>query len=103
MLSRKPLDCRRNDITEQYIVGPVCQEASDCADRYIINQPHNNSEDRQSQPAVGYYTVDLIGNGKTPALFFFDIAALDDGCNVNVTLIGDDTLGVIVQLILQLP
>ena len=42
------LDCRRNDLTEQYIVCPVCYETTNCTYRYIINNPHYNCENRKS-------------------------------------------------------
>ena len=67
--------------------------------RYIVNNEHNNRENRQSQPAVCYDLIDLIRGGKLAGALLL-IAALDDGSDIDIALVGDDTLRIIVHLFL---
>ena len=87
-------------ITEHSIVCPVSCPAADGSYRYIVNQPHNYCEDRKCQPTVGNHAVDLIGSGQLLG-FILGAANADDGGNINITLIGDNTLGIIIKFVLQ--
>ena len=86
-------------IAEHTVVGPV---GSGCAHAYHsdpVDQEHNDGKDGQPQPAVGDDAVDLI-RGRQRTLVLLLIAALDDLGDVDIALVGDDALGVVVQLLL---
>ena len=84
-------------IAEQSIVCPVCCCTSDGNHGNVVNQEHNHSKDRQAQPTVGNYLIDLIGCCQT-ALVLFPQAILDQLGDVLIPLIGNDALCIIIQL-----
>ena len=86
-------------IAEHAIVGPI---RSGCAHTHHgdpVYQEHYHGEDGQAQPAIGDDFVDFVGCRQSARVLFL-IAALNKLGNVDVTLTGDDALGVIVQLLL---
>ena len=92
----------------QHVVRPVCQEGADRnaavrnggAHGQGVDQEHDDDEDRQGEDAVGDDLVDLVGDGElTLALFL--INALEQLADVDVALVGDDALGVVVQLLFR--
>ena len=85
-------------VTEQAIIGPVGSGGAHGHHGDVVHQIHDHGENRQAQPAVGDDPVDLIGGGKLPLIVLL-VAALDKLCNVDVPLVGDDALGIIVQLL----
>ena len=85
-------------VTEQAVIGPVGSGGAHGHHGDVVHQIHDHGENRQAQPAVGDDPVDLIGGGKLPLIVLL-VAALDKLCNVDVPLIGDDALGIIVQLL----
>ena len=84
-------------ITEQAIIGPVSDPATDGRHRDEVHQNHDSSENRQGGEPVGDNTVDLIRNGH-PAGLLFLVATLQDRGDVHITLVGDDAFSVIIQL-----
>ena len=84
-------------ITEQAIIGPVSDPATDGRHRDEIHQNHDSSENRQGSEAIGDNTVDLIGNSH-PAGLLFLVATLQDRSDVHITLVGDNAFSVIIQL-----
>ena len=92
---------RRNDLSKEYIVGPVRYKSTYCCDRYIIYNPHNNREDRKCQPAVSYDPVDLIRCCHGVFLVLCDTVT-DDAGNINVTLVCNNTLGIVIKFVFQL-
>ena len=58
----------------------------------VYKRQHHDREDGQTKPAVGDDLVDLI-RGRELTVVLFLVAALDDLCDVNVALVGDDALG----------
>ena len=85
-------------VTEQAVIGPVGSGGAHGHHGDVVHQIHDHGENRQAQPAVGDDAVDLVGGGELPLIVFL-VAALDELCNVDVPLIGDDALGIIVQLL----
>ena len=75
--------------------------STNCSYRYIINNPHYNCEDRKSQPSVGYDSVDLIRSCKFLSCRRFCIALSDNGGDVYITLVCDNTLCIIIKFIFQ--
>ena len=86
-------------VAEHAVVGPIrCGGAhGDHGD--IIYQEHDHCKDGQAQPTVRHNLIDLIGGGQLAGLLFL-VAALDDGGDINITLIGDDALRIVVQFFL---
>ena len=92
------LDSRRNDLAKEYLVGPVCNDRTNCSYRYIIHDKHYNCKYRKCQPSVCNDTVDLVRGCK---LLFSCLcqAFADDRRNIDISLICDDTLCVIVKFL----
>ncbi len=86
-------------VTEQTVVGPVGRGGADGDHGDPVNEEHDDREDGQTQPAVRDDLVDLIGGGQLTGVFLL-VAGLDDLGDVNVALVGDDALGVVVELLL---
>ena len=84
-------------VSEETVIGPVRYPGTDRSNGYIIYQPHDQCEDRQCQPAVGYDTVDLVGDRKLLSAALFE-AVLHELLDPDITLICDDRLCVIVHL-----
>ena len=95
------LNCRRNNLTEEYIICPICYNSSNSGYRHIINNPHYNCEDRKRQPSVGYDSVDLIGGCKFLSCRGFCIALSNNGRDIYITLVCDNTLCIIIEFIFQ--
>ena len=87
------LDCLR----EEGVVGPVGGDGAQPADRHIVDDEHDRREDRQGQPAVGDHLVDPVRRGHAGVLFMY--AVFHQPGDVPVTLIGDDALAVVVELL----
>ena len=86
-------------VAEQAVVGPVGGRRANGDHGDVIHQEHHDGEDGQAQPAVGDDTVDLVGSGQLTGVFLL-VTGLDDLGDVDVALVGDDGLGVVVQLLL---
>ena len=86
-------------IADHAVVGPVGRGGADGDHSDPVDQEHHHREDGQAQPAVRDDLVDLIGGRELTGLFLL-VAGLDDLRDVDVALVGDDALGVIVQLLL---
>ena len=84
-------------IAEHAVVCPVGRGRADGDHGDVVNKEHHDREDGQAQPAVGDDLIDLIGGGELFAALFL-VAALDELCDVDVALVGDDALGVVVEL-----
>ena len=84
-------------IAEQSVVCPACCGRTNGNHGDVVNQEHDNCEDRQTQPAVGDDLIDLIRSCHAGSLFLQ--AVLDDGCDVQITLVGDDALCVVVHFL----
>ena len=88
-------DCRLNPFAEEGVVGEIGDDAADGGNRDVIDQRHDDHEDRQRQNTVRDDTVDLIGCGHLTCVLLF-IAPFEDRCNINITLVGDNCLRVVV-------
>ena len=88
-------------ITEYAIVCPVGSPGTDGSYGYIIYDKHNHCKDRQCQPSVGYDLIDLVRSAQFLA-FLFGITFFDNRGDVCVSLVGDDTLSVIIHNSFQL-
>ena len=86
-------------VAEQAVVCPVGSSSAHADHGDVVNKEHDNCEDGQAQPAVGHDLIDLIGGGQLTGGVLL-VAALDDLADVDVTLVGNDALGVVVQLLL---
>jgi len=84
-------------VAEQAVVCPVGRGRADADHSDPVNKEHHDREDGQTKPAVGDDLVDLI-RGRELTVVLFLVAALDDLCDVNVALVGDNALGIVVQL-----
>ena len=84
-------------IAEHAVVCPVGRGRAHGDHGDVVNKEHHDREDGQAQPAVGDDLIDLIGGGELFAALFL-VAALDELGDVDVALVGDDALGVVVEL-----
>ena len=84
-------------IAEQPVIGPVGRGGAHAHHGHPVNDKHHRGKDGQSQPTVGHYAVDAVGGGKAAVVLFL-VARLDDLADVNISFIGDDGLGIVVQL-----
>ena len=86
-------------LAEHTVVCPVGEDAACGGYGNVVNQPHDQCEDRQRQNTVGHDVVDLI-RGRQTGLFLL-YAVLDQLSDVLIACIGDDGLRVVVQLLLN--
>jgi len=84
-------------VAEHAVVRPVGRGSADGDHGDVVNKEHHDREDGQSQPSVGDDLIDLIGGGELFRALFL-VAALDELGDVDVALVGDDALGVVVEL-----
>ena len=84
-------------VAEHAVVGPLGRGRAHGDHGDVVHQEHDDDEDGQTQPAVGDHLVDLVGGGELTGVGLL-VAALDDRGDVDVTVVGDDGLGVIIQL-----
>ena len=87
-------------VSEQSVVRPICSRGTDSHHRDVVNEEHDGDEDRETEPAVGDDTVDLIGGRELPGVLLL-VARLDYRGDIYVSLVGDDRLGVVVELFLD--
>ena len=87
-------------IAEHAVVCPVGRGRADGDHGDVVNKEHHDREEGQAQPAVGDDLIDLIGGRELFAALFL-VAALDELGDVDVALVGDDALGVVVELCLR--
>ena len=85
-------------VSEQSVVCPVCCRCTDGYHGNVVNQEHDQRENRQTQPAVCNHFIDLVRCRELSSVLFL-ITGLDDGGNVDVTLVGDDRFRVIVHFL----
>ena len=83
-------------VPEYAVVGPIRGPSAHGGDGHEIHQEHHHSKNGQCQPAVGDHSVNFVGGGQG-ANPFFSVAALHQGSDINIPLVGNDALGVIVQ------
>ncbi len=86
-------------VAEQAVVCPVGGGSAHADHGDVVNQEHDDREDGQTQPAVGDDLIDLVGGGQLAGGVLL-VAGLDDLADVDIPLVGDDALGVVVQLLL---
>ena len=86
-------------VAEQAVVRPVGSGGANGDHGDVVHQEHDQSEDGQTQPAVGDDPVDLVAGGELTGVLFL-VAGLDDLGDVHIALVGDDGLGIVVQLLL---
>ena len=84
-------------VTEQSVICPIRCRRADAYHRYVINQEHNNRENRKSKPTVCNNTVDFIGCGKLTRILFL-IAAFYKLSYINISFICNDAFRIIVKL-----
>ena len=93
----------RNDLTEQHIVYPVGSHGSDreriAAHRNRINHKHNYCKNRKRQNPVRHDLVDLIRYRHAVLCAFFLHSLCNDAADKGISLICDDALRVIIQLV----
>ena len=87
-------------VAEKTVVCPVGRTFADADHRDIVHKKHNYYENRQSEPAVGDDLVDFVG-GTELSLLLVLVNAVDDLSYVQITLVGDDALGIIVIFFLN--
>ena len=85
-------------VAEETVVSPVCCGSSDCYHCDVVNQEHYNCENRKTEDSVCNDLIDLIGNGKLTLVLLLE-AVLNNGSDVDVTLVGDDALAVVVHFL----
>ena len=86
-------------VAEHTVVCPVGEDTACGGYGNVVNQPHDQCEDRQSEDSVGNDVVDLVRGGKA-GLFLLD-AVLDQTADVLIARVGDDGLRVVVKLFLD--
>ena len=83
----------------QNVVGPVGEKAAEGSHGDPVDQEHDAGKDGQRQNAVGDNLVDFVGNGQAVLGGLFPHRLGDDGVDIRVALVGDDALGVVIQLL----
>ena len=86
-------------VTEHTVVCPVGEDAACGGYGNVVDQPHDQCEDRQSEDSVGNDVVDLIRGGQTGLFLLY--AVLDQLSDVLIACIGDDGLRIVVELLLN--
>ncbi len=86
-------------VAKEAVVGPVCGGGTDADHGDPVDEEHDHGKDGKTQPAVGHDLVDLIG-GRQLADLVLLIAVLDQLFDIGISLVGDDALGVVIQLCL---
>ena len=81
---------------ENFIISKICSRSTDCNHGNPVHKKHNQCEDRETEPSVGNDLIDLIRSRHLPCLFLL-IAGLDHFRDIDISLIGNDTLGIIIQ------
>ena len=89
---------RLNPFAEQCIIGKVGYNSTDSFYSNVVNQEHNNCENRQSQETVRYNAVDFIRNRQTGVAFNNSLA--HQLANVIITLVSNNAFGIIIQCFL---
>ena len=89
---------RLNPFAEQCIIGEIGYNSTYGFYSNVVNQEHDNRENRQSQETVRYNTVDFIGNRQTGLAF--DNCIAHQLANVVITLVGNNAFGIIIQCFL---
>ena len=89
-------------VAEHAVVHPVGRRRADRDHGDVIDQEHHDREDWQTQPTVRDDAVDLIGGGELPGIVLL-VAGLDDRGDIHITLVRNDRLGVVVQLLFGVP
>ena len=83
-------------VAEDSVICPVGDEGTDGRNRYVIYEEHYHCEYGERSEPVSHNTVDLIGYRQYRR--FFLVAGLHQRGDVNIALVGDNRLGVVVQL-----
>ena len=93
-----------DNLTEQHVVSPVGAHSTDgegvAAHGDGVDAEHDHREDGQGQDAVGDDLVDLVGDGEAALGSLFLHRLAHHGIDVGVTLVSDDALSVVIQLLL---
>ena len=91
-------------VTEQAVVCPVGKLGAYGIRCHgdVIDQEHDQREYRKSQPAVRHHFIDPVGNSH-PGIAVLLQAGFNDRSDVYVTLICNDALGIIIQLLFCIP
>ena len=86
------------ELSGKHVVGPVGEHGTEGSHCDPVNKEHYNRKNGDRSPAVSDDLIYLVGIGKLSCILFL-VARLDDGCYVDVTLIGDDAFCVVVKLL----
>ena len=86
---------RLNPFAKQCIIGEIGYNSTDSFYSNVVNQEHDNRENRQSQETVCYNAVDFIGNRQTGLTF--DNCIAHQLADVIITLVGNNAFGIIIQ------
>ena len=87
-------------VAEHAVVRPVGRGSADGDHGDVVNKEHHDREDGQSQPSVGDDLIDLIGSRELLGALLF-VATLDELSDIHIALVGDDALGIVVELCLR--
>ena len=82
-------------VAENAVIHPVGRGCADSDHGEVVHKEHERNEDRQSQKAVGNDLVDFVGGRKLSFLLIL-VNAVDDLSDIKITLVGNDTLSVVV-------
>ena len=86
----------------QHVVGPVGEEGAEGTHGDPVHREHHHGEDGQGQDAVGDDLVDLVRGREAVLLPLLLDCLAHQTVDVRIPLVGDDALGVIVQLLLAI-
>ena len=93
----------RNPLAEDHIIGEVGGGGTDghapAAHGDGVDEEHDDRKDGKTENPVGHDLVDLVGYGELTAGAALLYCSIRDGGNAAVPQVGDDALGVIVQLL----
>ena len=87
-------------ISKHTIICPVCCPGSHGCYRYIVYNEHDHSKNRQCCETVCYYFINFIRNRQF-VLGCFCAARVNDRCNVCITLVSNNALGIIIKFFFQ--
>ena len=86
-------------LAEYAVVYPVRESCADSADGYVVHNKHHKHKNRQSRIPVCQNLVDFI-RGRKLAFAVSAVTALDYCVYVVITLVGDNALSVVIELLL---
>ncbi len=92
-------DAALQPLADKYVIRPVRDDRADRRDGEVVNDEHDQREDRERQPSVRHDAVDLVRCREFAGLLFA-VRTLQDAADVGVAVVGDQGFRVVIQFLL---